>query len=356
MKIGIYGGSFNPIHKGHIQLAEYAIDKLELDKFFFVPAFKSPFKSKHKIVDAKHRVNMIDLVLPEKAEISLFEINRKSVSYTIDTIRYFKQQYPNDELFLIVGSDNVYKLNKWKQINEIVTTAQLVVMRREGTFSKVNIKRYNAILMDNPLMDFASTWFRKGHMHNVDDVVRDYIAKNYLYIPELLASLLDIKRHKHSQAVGALSATLARQVGLDAEKAWAAGCLHDITKGRINEWHRDYLDTHGVDETKYEDYQLHATTGALWVKEEYFLDDKEVLDSIVKHTSLDEELTLFDKVIFAADKLAEGRRWPNIQAYRTDIHKDFNTAFPILVKEVARHLTEAGKMTPDRMKVYEKWM
>jgi len=112
MKIAIFGGSFNPVHKGHISIAEHAIAELGLDKLFFVPAYSSPFKTKVKYVDAQHRINMLKLELPEKAEVSEFETNRKSTSYTIDTVKYFKQKYPNDEIFLIIGSDNVYKLNK----------------------------------------------------------------------------------------------------------------------------------------------------------------------------------------------------------------------------------------------------
>lgn len=112
MKIGIYGGSFNPIHNGHIKVAETAMKDMNLDKLFFVPAFKSPFKSKVKYAPIEDRIEMINIVKPENTEVSLFEANRKGVSYTIDTVRHFKLKYPDAELFLIIGSDNVYKLNK----------------------------------------------------------------------------------------------------------------------------------------------------------------------------------------------------------------------------------------------------
>ena len=112
MKIGIYGGAFNPIHKGHIKIAEYAINFLDLDKLIFVPSFKGPFKKNIDLISGEERIKMIELVLQDKMIISAFEVNRKGVSYTIDTIKYFKNKYKNDELFFILGSDNLTKLNK----------------------------------------------------------------------------------------------------------------------------------------------------------------------------------------------------------------------------------------------------
>jgi nicotinate-nucleotide adenylyltransferase len=112
MKIGIYGGAFNPIHKGHIKIAKHVIEFLALDKLIFVPSFKGPFKKNIELVSGEDRINMIELVLEDKMEVSPFEINRKGVSYTIDTIKYFKNKYKEDELFLIIGSDNLAKLNK----------------------------------------------------------------------------------------------------------------------------------------------------------------------------------------------------------------------------------------------------
>ena len=357
MKIAIYGGSFNPIHKGHIKVAEEAIKELKLDKFIFVPAFKSPFKSKVKYAEASHRVNMIKEVLPEKSEVSEFEINRKGVSYTIDTLKYFKQKYPNDELFLIIGSDNVYKLNKWRNINEIVELAKIVVFRRQGDFSKLNIKRYNAKLLNNELYNYSSTDFRNGLLNNVDDKVRKYIGKNYLYVQDLMLSMLDNKRHKHSQAVGVMAAQLAKQVGVDIQKAWLIGCFHDITKSWSNERQRRYLDSKDVDHSKMGDFELHTVSGAIWVKDEYALDDKEVYSAIIKHTSLDKELSLMDKVIYVADKLCEGRKWEGIQKDRELVRKDFDKGFKNAVKRVYSFLMiKERPLTDEQKEIYKGWM
>ena len=357
MKIAIYGGSFNPIHKGHIKVATEAIKELNIDKFFFVPAFKSPFKSKVKYADADHRVKMIEEVLPEKAEVSLFEINRKGVSYTIDTLRYFKQKFPNDELFLIIGSDNVYKLNKWRNINEIVELAKIVVFKRQGEFSKLNIKRYDALLLNNELYNYSSTDFRNGLINNVDEKVRTYIGKNHLYVQDLMLSMLDAKRYKHSQAVGKMAARLAKQVGVDIEKAWFIGCFHDITKTWSEERHRRYLTFNDVDHSELKLFELHPLTGAIWVQKEYSLDDPEVYSAITKHTSLDKELTLMDKVIYAADKLSEGRHWEGIQKDRALIYKDFDAGFKNMMAVVYQFLIDKERpLSDEQTAIYKEWM
>lgn len=354
MKIGIYGGSFNPIHKGHTQIAEYAIKELELDKFFFVPAFKSPFKTKNKYVSVEDRINMINLVKPEKSEVSLFEVNRKGTSYTIDTIRYFKQQFPNDELFLIIGSDNLYKLNKWKSIDEISNSTKIVVFKRGEPFSKENIKRYNAKLLKNELFDFSSSLFRKGYLSNSEPEIVKYISRHKLYVTDILVNMVDAKRHKHSISVGSLAAQYAKHLNLDPKRAWFAGAFHDITKNMTKEWHRDFLETKGVNTNSLADYELHSLSAYYWIKDEYKLDDDEILHAIKVHTSLEKELTLFDKLIYAADKLADGRKFEGIQKARELMFSNFEEGFKNITSITYKHILDSrGSVTPEQKEIYE---
>ncbi|MCK5806883.1 MAG: nicotinate-nucleotide adenylyltransferase [Mycoplasmataceae bacterium] len=357
MKIGIYGGSFNPIHNGHIKVAETAMKDMNLDKLFFVPAFKSPFKSKVKYAPIEDRIEMINIVKPENTEVSLFEANRKGVSYTIDTVRHFKLKYPDAELFLIIGSDNVYKLNKWRNINEIVEKAHIVVAKREGEFSKINIKRYGATLLNNDLFDFASSWFRKGYLDNVNPQVMSYIANNFLYIPEILVNMVDAKRHKHCIATGSLAANYAKSLGLDPQVAWAGGALHDITKNKPLEWHRNLLEDYGVDTYKLEDFELHSLSAYYWVKKEYRLEHKEILHAIKVHTSLVANPTTYDKIIYAADKLSEGRKFEGIQELRALMFKDFEKGFKILIKRTYDNLVATtGPLKPEHDEIYKGLM
>lgn len=356
MKIAIFGGSFNPVHKGHLAVAKQAIKELELDKLFFVPAYKSPFKTKIKYVDAEHRINMLKLCLPEKAEVSEFETNRKSTSYTIDTVRYFRQKFPDAEIFLLIGSDNVYKLNKWKQINEIAEKVKITVFRRKGEFSKINIKRYNCVLMNNEIYDYASSDFRNGILSNVEDEVIKYISKNYLYIPDLMVNMLDAQRHKHSISVGSYAAQYAKVVGIDPKKAWATGCLHDITKSWPKAKHREYLRTKGIDDNLIQDFELHSLTGYYWIRDEYKLDDEEVINAVLRHTSLAPELSKMDKIIFAADKLCDGRRHQGIQKDRELILSNFDKGFKKIVNVVYKILMDMDRpLSKEQKEIYRKW-
>lgn len=356
MKIGIYGGSFNPIHKGHIAIAKIAINKLNLDKLIFVPAFKSPFKSKVEYASSEDRIKMIQLVKPEKSEISLFEIERKGVSYTIDSIRYFKELYPNDELFFIIGSDNVQKLNMWKEIDEIVSLAKIVVFRRETNFDMTNIEKYNCLLLDNEILDYASSWFRKGYMQNLDEIVLKYISQNHLYIPEIMSNVLDVKTYKHSMSTARWAAQIAKSIGLDPKKAWVAGSLHDITKAWPKKSHRDYLDKNNISHSQIDDFNLHSHSAYYWLKNEYKLDDKEILNAVLRHLSLDDELSTLDKIIFVADKISEGRTFDGIEIIREQSVVNFEQSFKNLLKIYYTKLEHKNKLTEREKEIFNKWM
>lgn len=356
MKIGIFGGSFNPVHKGHVKIAAEAIEVLGLDKLYFVPAYKSPFKSKEVYATAEDRVNMINLVKVEKSEVCLFEINRKGVSYTIETVKYIQSQHPNDELFLLIGTDNLYKLNKWRDISEISKLTQIVVFKREGDYSKENIKRFNCQLLNNELYNFSSTNLRKGLMDNIDEKVATYIGQNYLYVKDIMLGMLDHKRHKHSMAVATLAAEYAKKVGVSAKKAWIAGCFHDITKCWPIEKHYQYLEeVCGIDVSSIGKHELHSFSAYHWLKNEYKLNDEEILNAILKHTTLDFELSLMDKVIFAADKLCEGRAYEGIQTDRQLILQDFDKGFKRVVAKNEEIITGEKQISDKQKQIYERW-
>jgi len=354
MNIGIFGGSFNPIHKGHIAIAKESIKELNLDKLFLVPNFKSPFKTSVKYTDVQHRVNMIELVKPERCEISSFEINRKGVSYTFETVEHFKKKFPNDNLFLIIGTDNLYKLHKWKNINDIVSKVKIAVFRREGNFSKINIKKYNAILIKNDLYKYSSTSFKKGFLENVEPKVKEYIADNYLYLNELVMSELSVKRYKHSVAVASLAAKYAKQLSLDPKVAWASGLIHDIYKEKTNEELLEFINRYQKGKVK--PYEYHSLAGSLWASEIYGIKNKDILDGIKYHTSLRKDATDFERVIYAADKLADGRRWNGIQEIRKIILSDFNKGFKLLINHMIKYF-ENKEIELDKKTIesFERW-
>jgi nicotinate-nucleotide adenylyltransferase len=134
LKIGIYGGSFDPVHCGHLLVAQAALEELGLDRLFFVPAAQSPFKSGNKPAPDNVRLQLLRLALAGKTdcEIDAQEIRRGGTSYTIETLRAYAQQFPSAQLFYLVGADNVVKLNEWRDAGELATLAEFVAVPRPG--------------------------------------------------------------------------------------------------------------------------------------------------------------------------------------------------------------------------------
>ena len=356
MKIGIYGGAFNPVHKGHIKIAKYAIEFLGLEKLIFVPSFKSPFKKTLDLIPGESRIKMIELVLQEKMEVSAFEINRKGVSYTIDTIKYFKNKYKDDELFFIIGSDNLTKLNKWKNIDEISQMVKIVVFKRSDIFSKINLKKYDCILLDNEITEESSSRFLSGHYKDVESKVKHYIGINKFYLEEIAKNTLSVERYKHSLYAAKFGADLSKHLKLDSKKAYYACLLHDITKEWDVDKQRSFLTYFLVDETKLENHELHQVTGSIWLKKFFALKDPEITNAIGKHTTLSLDLSPMDKLVFMADKLCLGRKWDGIQNIRKLCFEDFDLAFSLTVQKTKEFIEAKGSfISKEQEEIYNKW-
>jgi nicotinate-nucleotide adenylyltransferase len=134
MKLGLYGGSFDPVHLGHLLVAQAAVEELGLDKLFFIAAAQSPFKPENKMAPAAIRLRLLRLALAGKTncEVDDQEIRRGGISYTIETLRDYAKRFPSAELFYLIGADNAAKLNDWREAGELAKRAQFVAVPRPG--------------------------------------------------------------------------------------------------------------------------------------------------------------------------------------------------------------------------------
>ncbi len=134
MKLGIYGGSFDPVHLGHLLVAQAAIEELGLDRLFFIPVAQSPFKPESKPAPNAVRLQLLRLALAGKTncEIDEQEIQRGGISYTVNTLRDYAQRFPGAELFYLIGADHVAKLKEWRAPAELAQLAEFVVIPRPG--------------------------------------------------------------------------------------------------------------------------------------------------------------------------------------------------------------------------------
>ncbi|HBO97308.1 MAG TPA: nicotinic acid mononucleotide adenylyltransferase [Candidatus Omnitrophica bacterium] len=186
-RIGILGGTFNPIHIGHLMIAQAVLEKFNLDKVVFVPACLPPHKSGRGLIAAEHRLRMVRLAVRgnRHLEVSSFEIAKGGKSYSVDTVRYFRRRYPGTKLFFIIGSDHIVKLHTWRDIREVVKMASFVAVYRPGfktIRSKIRVKS-----MIIPGVHTSSSDIRrrlvagKTVKHLIPENVLRYIRKHKLY-------------------------------------------------------------------------------------------------------------------------------------------------------------------------------
>lgn len=190
LRIGLLGGSFNPVHKGHVTLAEKAIDKLKLDQVLFVPCYHAPHREGKKVISAKHRVAMLKRALKgkEKLQLSLIEVKRKGVSYTIDTLRALKKEFPKGtEFYFILGSDSWAQLPTWKSFKSLIKLCEFVVFNRKGYPVRAISDERQAIKLRIKPIEVTSTQIRdrvkKGTsiVKWVPKEVESYIQKERIY-------------------------------------------------------------------------------------------------------------------------------------------------------------------------------
>ena len=187
MKIGILGGTFNPIHLGHLILAEEIREKLRLSKVIFVPAYLPPHKKAQGIAPAQMRWQMVRLAIKGNKSFSVsdIEIKRKGRSFTINTLSAFKKKYPKDELYFITGSDLLRYLPQWKDLREIIKMVKFVVATRPG----YPLERIPAYITTVPIraVDISGVEIRRALekkqsiRYLVPDAVSKYLTEHIVY-------------------------------------------------------------------------------------------------------------------------------------------------------------------------------
>ena len=192
MKIGIFGGSFNPPHNMHTDIANYMINRHCVDKVIFVPT-GSKYTYKNNLIEEEHRYNMLEILSNKNDNIMVSDYELKSeVVYTIDTLKHFKEEYPNDEICFICGLDNFSYIDKWKNGEEILTNYKIVVINRDGNDLDELLVKYdkykdNIIISNMEMKDISSTYIRDNIKEidkvkeYIDEDVLRYIQENNLY-------------------------------------------------------------------------------------------------------------------------------------------------------------------------------
>ena len=342
MRIGIFGGTFNPPHKGHKRMALEMMKAASLNKMLIIPTFTPPHKNATDLASGKDRVKMCELLFSEDCfTVSDIEMKREGKSYTVDTLTELKKIYPDDELFLIIGSDMLLSSDRWYRYEDILSMATLCVATRENEISTETLSDYAEtklglsegayILSEMSPMVCSSTEVRnmvkKGSdlsavlTESVAEHIRNYDLYSEVY-PEykaLLRELLDDYRYIHSLGVAESAKELAAIYGYDEDKAYKAGLLHDIMKNATKEYQLQIMEKGGIILSQAEKNNpklWHAMAGECYLRDEMGITDEELLGAIRYHTTGKAGMNLLEKIVYIADYISKERNYPDVDVMR----------------------------------------
>ncbi len=378
MKIGVFGGTFNPPHLGHLAAARAAIDALELDKLLIIPAAIPPHKELPEGTPApEHRLNMAAkladaLLLPDKVEVSTIELDRTGKSYTSHTLAQLKETYPGAELWLLMGTDMFFTLHQWHDPSSILAQAGICAFGRSEQDNKASFAGQAEYLKETfpeakivttqipDLVDISSTRLRElleqgGGAEYLHPSVYGYILMNGLYgthadlkhldIPELRAcsySMVMQKRVRHIRGTEEEAVRLARRWGADEEYARRAGILHDCTKYLELEEQLELCEKYGVelDELEHRAVKLlHSKTGAC-IARHVFGEPDEVFDAIFWHTTAKENMTTLEKILYVADYMEPNRDFDGVERLRELAYRNLDSALLLGVETTIQEMKD----------------
>lgn len=331
MKIGVFGGTFNPPHNGHIRLAKAAADELKLDKLLVIPSCIPPHKIAAKLADGQERLEMCRLAFgcDPRFEVSPMELERGSRSYTVETLRELKALYPDSELYFIVGSDMLESFDKWYLWQEILSLSVLCAASREEGYSP-DLSRFGKlaerikIITLDPL-EVSSTQIRNSageiSPELLDPKVAAYIREHGLYddgldrYRELLHGKLNPRRLFHSECVSECAGVLAERYGASVEKARLAGLLHDVMKNApANEQLALMPDITPLELLNSKVW--HQISGEAFLRQNGIVTDEEILGAVRWHTTGKAGMTLLEKIIYVADFISADRDYKDVEVVR----------------------------------------
>ncbi|MGN1306601.1 MAG: nicotinate (nicotinamide) nucleotide adenylyltransferase [Faecousia sp.] len=348
-RIGIFGGSFNPPHLGHLLAVREFQRELALDLVLMIPAAVPPHKKlTENSPSAQHRLEMTRLAaqeLPDTRVLSL-ELEREGESYTADTVEALRREYPHDELFLLMGTDMFFSFDAWYQPQRIAKEVTLAVAHRDKddgqqlrACAEQLQERFGArtVFVENRYLPHSSTSVRAMLAFDCAESylpaqVLAYIRENRLYycgenlkelpfarLAEVSLSLHKAARVAHAAGCSRTAKQLALQYGADVTDAARAGILHDITKALNGEEQLKLCDRYAIVLDNFERENpklLHAKTGAVIAKQ-IFGENDAIYEAIYWHTTGKADMSVLEKIIYLADYIEPNRDFPGVEELRT---------------------------------------
>ena len=340
MRIGVFGGTFDPIHIGHLLLAETAREEAGLSRIFFMPAHIQPFKQDSTVSSDDDRIRMLKYAIKNNPNFDLttIECDRAGVSYTIDSLRALRESEKSDICFLI-GLDMFLNIEKWKDSDALIKEFGFAVGMRpeykseDAEFLAQRLRdshNANIIFIKNPPINLSSSEIRERIRNN--DTIRYRVpesVRQYLMVREKLGE----KRFNHTKRVIDLAADMAERYGEDPYKTSIAALFHDYCKDPSGGIENDIN---------------HGSMAADAVKKEFGIIDEDILNAIRYHTTGRAGMSRLEKILFLADTVEPGRTYDSISRLRDTCLDDLENGVYTVLVELKAYLEKKGlAVSPD---------
>ena len=334
-RIGVFGGTFDPVHTGHLLLAETALVQAGLSRVIFMPTHIQPFKQDAETSSDDDRLRMLGLAVSDNPHfgVTSIETDKGGVSYTIDSLRTLRGEYGGARICFIIGTDMFLMIDKWKEAEALVSEFDFAVGVRPGYRHDEAMEKAGELkdaygtridFVDNPPIDLSSTEIRQR--------IKDGETIRYR-VPECVRRFLLVrekvgeKRFEHTKRVIDLACEMAQRFGESVERAALAALLHDFRKDPAG----------GV-----ENDLGHGDMAAEAASSEFGVTDRDVLNAIRYHTTGRAGMSRLERIIFLADTVEPGRTYDSIARLRETCLDDLDRGTLTVLTELRKYLILKG--------------
>ena len=334
-KIGIFGGTFDPVHIGHLLFAEAALEQAGLSDVWFMPAHIQPFKQGVNTMPDDDRLRMLRLATADNPnfDITTIETDKGGVSYTIDSLRALRSENPGRSICFVIATDMFLNIGKWKNADDLISEFDFIVGGRPGydneaaeRMAEKYRKTHGARIefMTNPLLEISSTEIRRRL--GAGESIRYYVpesVRRYL----LVRGKVGEKRFEHTKRVVDLAVEMAERFEVSRYKTALAALLHDYCKDPAG----------GVENDLY-----HGNMAADAAIRDFNISDEDILNAIRYHTTGRAGMSKLERIIFLADTVEPGRTYNSISRLRETCLDDLDKGTHTVLVELKKYLLQKG--------------
>ncbi len=390
MRIGIYGGTFNPIHNTHIDIAKAALSQYQLDRVYFLVAGTPPHKDTAENIADACRLEMVKLATENEPDLFIDdrELYRSGKSYSYITMTELRNEHPTDEIFFIMGGDSLINFKNWVKPDVISECATILAAPRLGDdIQKIEqaihecktIFEGDFFVIDYEANNVSSSSIRENFYSDssirtsLNKKVEEYIINHNLYSPynydfedviklsEAMKKELKPSRYVHTLGVATTAYSLATKWNYPAFTAMVAGMLHDSAKCISDEKRISICQKNNIPITDIEykyPHLLHGKVGAYYCKSKYDIFDEQIAHAISVHTTGCPGMNLLDKIIFVADYIEPGRdKQPRLDILRSTAFTDLDKCVFMILEDSVEYLNKNPDMVdPTTIETYNYYV